>query len=179
MTKDEIQLLYEYNRWANNNVLHSVSTLSAEQFTRDLNGGFRSVRDTLVHLFSSEWAWLAVWKQPSPAAAFVDDIWPRRDTLFPTNAFPTAAAVQSQWTEIEQEQIEFVNRVTDESLRALIPVEDTQLSRSQLMQHTVNHSTYHRGQVAIYLRQLSAAPIFTDYVSFLLRRRRAGPVAQP
>ena len=30
MTKDDIQLLYEYDRWANNRVLQAASTLSAD-----------------------------------------------------------------------------------------------------------------------------------------------------
>jgi uncharacterized damage-inducible protein DinB len=58
MTKDDVQLLYEYDRWANNRVLRAVSTLSAEQFTRDLGGSFRSVRDTLVHIIGGEWVGL-------------------------------------------------------------------------------------------------------------------------
>jgi uncharacterized damage-inducible protein DinB len=40
MTKGDIQLLYEYDRWANNRVLQAVSVLTAEQFTRDLGGRF-------------------------------------------------------------------------------------------------------------------------------------------
>lgn len=67
MTKDEIQLLYEFGHWANKRVLHAVSTLSVEEFTRDLGGSFRSVRDTLVHIVGSEWVWLAYWKEPCPA----------------------------------------------------------------------------------------------------------------
>ncbi len=59
MTKDDIQLLHEYDRWANNRVLQAVSAMSAEQFTRDLGGSFRSVRDTLVHIIGGEWGWLA------------------------------------------------------------------------------------------------------------------------
>jgi len=59
MTKDDIQLLYEYDRWANNRVLHAVSALNAEQFRRDLSGSSRSVRDTLVHIIAGEWGWLA------------------------------------------------------------------------------------------------------------------------
>ena len=50
MTKDDIHLLYEYDRWANNRVLQAISVLTAEQFTRDLGGSFRSVRDTLLHI---------------------------------------------------------------------------------------------------------------------------------
>lgn len=33
MTKDDIQLLFAYDRWANNRVLQGVSGLSGEQFT--------------------------------------------------------------------------------------------------------------------------------------------------
>jgi len=39
MTKDDIQLFYEYDRW-NNRVLQAVSTLSDEQFPRNLDGSF-------------------------------------------------------------------------------------------------------------------------------------------
>src|SRR6202162_1820488 len=52
MSKDDIQLLYEYDRWANNRILQAVSALTDEQFTRDLGGGFRSVRDTLVPIIT-------------------------------------------------------------------------------------------------------------------------------
>jgi uncharacterized damage-inducible protein DinB len=54
MTKDDIQLLFEYDRWANRRTLEPVSALSAEQFTRDLGGGFRSMRNTLVHIIGGE-----------------------------------------------------------------------------------------------------------------------------
>jgi uncharacterized damage-inducible protein DinB len=55
MTKDDIRLLYGYDRWANNRVLQAVSGLSPERFTRDLGGSFRSVRDTIVHIIGGEW----------------------------------------------------------------------------------------------------------------------------
>ncbi|HEX3470622.1 MAG TPA: DinB family protein, partial [Silvibacterium sp.] len=64
MTKDDIQLLYEYDRWANNRVLQAASALSAEEFTRELGGSFPSVRDTLVHIIGGGWIWLAYWKEP-------------------------------------------------------------------------------------------------------------------
>ena len=65
MIKDDIQLLYEYDRWANGRVLQAASALSPEQFTRDLGGSFVSVRDTLVHIIRSEWGWLTYWKSTS------------------------------------------------------------------------------------------------------------------
>src|SRR5258707_8594793 len=115
MTKDDIQLLYEYDGWANNRVLQEVSTLSGEQFTRDLGGSFRSVRDTLVHIIAGEWGWLEYWKEPTLRAAFTTDLRKRRDALFHPERFPNAAAVQRKWAEVEKEQAEFVNDVTNES----------------------------------------------------------------
>jgi uncharacterized damage-inducible protein DinB len=70
MNKDDIRLLYEYDRWANNRVLQAVAALSDERFTRDLGGSFRSVRDTLVHIIAGEWGWLEYWKEPALSAAF-------------------------------------------------------------------------------------------------------------
>ena len=147
MNRHDVQLLYEYDRWANNRVLQAVSGLSDEQFIRDLGGSFRSVRDTLVHIIGGEWGWLACWKEPTPSSAFVTDLWTRHDALFHPEAFPNVAAVQRKWAEVEKEQAEFVNGVTNESLGKMVPIRTTQVSLAHLMQHLANHSTYHRGQV--------------------------------
>ena len=175
MTKDDIQLLYEFDRWANNRVLQAASALSAEEFTRDLSGSFRSVRDTLVHIVRCEEGWLTCWKEPSPNSTFVMDFWARHHAAFNPNAFPDLAAVQLKWAEVEREQIEFVSRVTNESLGEslgrMLPVRTTQISLAHLMQHLGNHSTYHRGQVSLMMRQLDAGPVATDFALFLLDGR--------
>jgi len=172
MNKDDIQLLYQYDRWANNRVLQAVSALSDERFTRDLGGSFRSVRDTLLHIMGGEWGWLTYWKEPSPSSAFVTDLWKRHDALFRPDAFPNVAAVQSKWAEIEKEQAEFLNHVTNESLGKMLPVRNTKIKLAHLMQHLVNHSTYHRGQVALMMRQLGAKPLATDFHAFVMETRR-------
>ncbi len=177
MNKDDIQLLYEYDRWANNRVLQAVSGLSDEQFTRDLGGSFRSVRDTLVHIVAGEWGWLTYWKEPSPSAAFAKDLWKRHDALFHPEAFPNGAAVHRKWAEVEKEQAEFVNGVTNESLGRMLPFRTTQASLAHLMQHMANHSTYHRGQIALMMRQLGAKPVATDFHVFLLEGRGESAVA--
>ena len=171
MIKDDIQLLFEYDRWANNRALQAVSALSAEQFTRDLGGSFPSVRDTLVHIISGEWGWLAYWKEPFPGPAFLKDLRDRRDALFNPNKFPNITEVKSKWTEIEKEQVEFVNGLTNESLKKMLPVRNTQISLASLMQHLANHSTYHRGQVALMMRQLDAEPVAADFHVFLVEGR--------
>jgi uncharacterized damage-inducible protein DinB len=171
MTKDEIQLLYEFDRWANKRVLQAASSLNVEKFTRDLGGSFRSVRDTLVHIADSEGTWLTCWKEPRPGPTFVMDTWTRHNALFNPNAFPDFAAVQFRWAEVESEQREFVDHVTNESLGRMLPVGKAQISLAHLMQHLANHSTYHRGQVALMMRQLAAEPLATDFAMYLMEGR--------
>ena len=97
MTIDDIRPLYQYDRWANNRVLQAASRLSAEEFTRDLGGSFRSARDTLVHIIGGEWIWLKYWKEPPTSSALLTDLRTRRDLLFNPDSFPNVAAVQLKW----------------------------------------------------------------------------------
>ena len=167
MTSDDIRLLLEYDRWANHRVIQAAEALSPEQFTRDLGGAFRSVRDTLVHIVGGEWGWLTYWNATSHSDAFLTQLWDRHDTLFRGDAYPDIAAVRAKWAEIEKVQVAFVEAVTDEALRKTFPVRDKQLTLAQLMQHLANHSTYHRGQVSLMMRQLGAQPVQTDFAFFL------------
>ena len=171
MTKDDIGLLYEYDRWANNRVFEACSALSTEQFRRDLGGSFSSLRDTLVHIFAGEWGWLQYWKQPSPDDAFLADLTARRKVLFDPNAFPELAAVRQKWADVEKEQVEFIELLTDERLERMLPVRKTQVKLIHLMQQVANHSTYHRGQIALMMRQLGAAPQATDFHVFVMEGR--------
>src|SRR5579862_251809 len=99
MTRDDIRLLYEYDRWANARVLQSASALSPEEFTRDLGGSFRSVRDTLVHIIGGEWIWLRYWADPPSSSAVLTDLRTRRDLLFNPDSFPNLATLQLKWAE--------------------------------------------------------------------------------
>jgi len=79
--------------------------------------------------------------------------------------------VKAKWSEIERQQAEFVERLTDESLETMLPARGSELKLAHLMQHLANHSTYHRGQIALMLRQLGAEPLPTDFHVFLAEGR--------
>jgi len=111
---------------------------------------------------------LTYWKASSHSSAFLTDLWDRVDVSFGPVAFPDIAAVRVRWAEVEKEQTAFVNAVTEEALVKNFPVRTKQLSLAHLMQHLANHSTYHRGQVALMMRQLDAEPLSTDFAFFLL-----------
>jgi uncharacterized damage-inducible protein DinB len=163
---DEIFELFEYNRWANDRLLNAVEPLSTEQFTRDLKSSFLSVRDTVVHIMGAEWIWLQRWLGTSPAGA--PDEW----------GVATLETIRERWAEIEAQRKTFLASLTPASLAAPVAYRNTKGEPftnplGQLLRHVVNHSTYHRGQVATMLRQLDMPPISTDLVLFYRQRAPA------
>lgn len=171
MNKEDIQLLYEYDRWANARVFQSFTALTTGQFTRDLGGSFASVRDTIVHIVAAEWIWLTYWKATSHDDELLAQLRKRRETLFAPHTFPDLGTVRKKWAEVETEQLDFVNGLTDDSLEKILPARGALISLAHLMQHLANHSTYHRGQVSLMLRQLGTDPVATDFHLFLGERQ--------
>jgi uncharacterized damage-inducible protein DinB len=160
MNKRDVEYLYEYNRWANARVLDAVSTLSSEQFTTDLQSSHRSVRDTLAHILAAEWIWLERWNGVSPRA------------LLDSNDYPTVESLRMRWAKVEHDCEEFFKSVTDESLDEVITYTNTKGEEwayplVRMLQHLMNHSTYHRGQVVTMLRQLGAEVTPVDLLVFM------------
>src|SRR5215467_9737943 len=156
MNKNDIHFLFEYDRWANERILSAASALSIEQFTRDLGVSFHSVRDTLVHILGGDWIWLAYWNKPPLDATALAELRERRDGVIAAHRFPDVATLRRRWVEFEREQFAFIDQLTEESLAQLIPLRSTHVKLAHLMQHVVNHSTYHRGQVTVMMRQFGA-----------------------
>ena len=160
-----LRLLYEYNAWANRRTLDACAALTEEQFARDLDSSFRSVRDTLVHILGAKWVWLERWQGRSPAA------------LPAAAEFPTLANMRARWAEVEGKLLSFVNALSAEELARVHEYRTLKggvyaNALWQALQHVVNHGSHHRGQVATMLRQLGAQPRFTDLIYFY--RERAG-----
>ena len=160
MIVQDIRLLYAYERWANARVLAAAAILTPAQLVQDLRSGHRSVQGTLTHMLWGAWRWLARWQErTSPSGPS-----PRDCVDFPS--------LRLRWREVEEAQHTFVEQVTESALERRISYENPAGTRwtyplGQMLQHVVNHSTYHRGQVATMLRQLGAAPTPTDFLVYI------------
>jgi uncharacterized damage-inducible protein DinB len=166
MNVEDFRLLYDYNSWANHRTLDACAPLDEEQFTRDLGSSFRSVRDTLAHICLVEWLWLERWLGRSP------------DEFPPATDFPTLESLRHRWSEIERNLHDYIASLTPENIERTVNHKTTAgVAQAaplwQMLQHLVNHGTYHRGQVATLLRQLGAKPISTDLILFYRERAAA------
>jgi uncharacterized damage-inducible protein DinB len=165
MTLSDVLEHFAYNKWANDRTLDAIRPLTPEQLTRNLGSSFPSICETAAHIASAEWIWLRRWKGQSPAAHAE---WAKRATM---------EVVVAQFEAIEAERAAWLGTLTDSDLarplsfRLLNGQADQQVLSSQLL-HLVNHSTYHRGQIAGMIRQVGATPLATDLIAY---RRSLAP----
>jgi uncharacterized damage-inducible protein DinB len=163
MTPEEIRILYAYNSWANHRVLDACVPLSTAQVTQDLHSSFPSLRDTLAHIMLAEWLWLERWQGRSPA--------------FPPSDFADLASIRNRWQTIEVDLTAFIHQLSAADLDRVVEYKNTKghafsNPMRQMLQHLVNHGTYHRGQITTMLRQLGATPLTTDLIAYY--RERSG-----
>jgi uncharacterized damage-inducible protein DinB len=151
MNLQDLRTLLDYHYWARDRLLDALDPLTSEQFNRDLGSSFKSVRETIVHVYAAEWAWHARWLGQSPSA------------LMTIDPFPDVVAVRRAWTDHETKMRAFLESLGEAGLTRVF--EYTLLSGQpgsspfwQMLQHVVNHASYHRGQVTTMLRQLGASP---------------------
>lgn len=167
--KAEAGRLLDYTVWANHRVMRVAATLSPDDFRRDLGASHGGVRGTLTHMMSAEWIWLERWKGVS------------HTRMIDEGEFADILALRDRWTLIEGHRREWLETVREEALSEPVRYRTTEGREYvnplwHLVQHLVNHSTYHRGQVTSLLRQLGARPVSTDLVAWD-RTRAAGEPA--
>ena len=164
MNADVLVTLLDYHYWARDGVLDAAARLTTEQFRRDLGGSFSSVRDTLAHVLSSEWVWYSRWNGVSPPGHL------------PAADFETVADIRARWHDHEARVRGFVERLGAEGADQVIEYthfngEPRRATFRHMLQHVVNHASYHRGQVTTMLRQLGADPPRSqDLIAFCLAR---------
>lgn len=155
----DVQRLLKFNEWANARVFDAIATLTPEQLTQDLGSSFPTVALTAAHMVAGEWIWLQRWLGVS-------------NSQFPDWASSSDLAdLRRRLTDVEHERAAFIAGLSDADI--LVPrhyklmsgLEDQQ-PIDVMVTHVVNHATYHRGQIATFLRQLNLKPIGTDFITF-------------
>ena len=157
--------LYEYHVWANNRLFAHLKQLPEEVFHAELTSVFPSVSQTFGHMYLFEKLYLAVLEQV-----------PNED-IFPLIPAWTEEAQGKNVDEMRQlfaniaEQFRAMLRRTSDPYKEMT-IEHPRYGRldthfSEILQHVVNHGTYHRGNITAMLRQQGYAGVSTDYLFFL------------
>ncbi len=159
MTLTDIKILFDFDKWATDRILEIVATIAEEQYSKNLGSSHGGIRGTLVHIYAADWIWLERWRGNSPSA------------LIKEEDIPSLSMLKEKWNTLRAEMDQFVQSLNEEKLQALHSYKDTKGNTYsqflwQQMQHLINHSTYHRGQVVTMLRQGGVKPVATDLIAY-------------
>ncbi len=165
MNLAHVQTLLDYHYWARDVILDAVTELPRDKFLAPVDSSFKSLRDTVAHIYAADVVWYTRWMGGAPSGLIAYD------------QFPDATSIRTAWKDLETEVRQFVANLGEAGVNQLFDY--TLLSGApdtapfwQMLVHVVNHGSYHRGQVTTLLRQLGAAPPKpTDMIAFFRTRR--------
>ncbi len=164
MTVQDFQILFQFNSWANTRTQQAVESLPEEKLYVDLKNSFGSIHGTLVHLVGAE----DIWLQRLNGADL--------GKFMKKDEYPTYASVKTKWIEVESGWQKYISSVKEEELAHTLVfhnLKGEQVSQKiwQSLQHLVNHSTYHRGQITTMIRQSGGTPVGTDLIAFYRQQK--------
>src|SRR3989442_8847842 len=137
---DDFVSLYAYNRWADHHVLGACRKLTAEQYVAEPVPGWSSVRSTVYHIA------LVTEIHLRTLAGDADDSIPTEADLATVD--DAARLLERAYRRFEELQ----PTLTPERLNTVYTLRGSGWTATLLpwatLRHIVNHSTYHRGQVA-------------------------------
>jgi uncharacterized damage-inducible protein DinB len=158
VTLQDITQLVAFNRWADQCFFETLSQLPDEQYGRDLHSSHGGIRGTLAHIVEVERHWLSRWQG-------------KHETGTATiNQMHSVAELRALWESVCDEMNQFLATLNDRRLQETLSYTGRTGSYTtsywQMIQHVVDHSSYHRGQIVTMLRQLGVTPPSTGLMSF-------------
>lgn len=139
--------LYQYNAWSNNRVLNC---LTRQNMTDE------KILTLMGHIVAAQFLWLHRIKGLPPPDVKLWGSYTLKQLLV------LADDAGKQWIEFVENTDEFDRELT---YRNYVNEPYTN-NVEMIMVHLVNHSSYHRGQIAMLLRQKGFEPVNTDFITY-------------
>lgn len=155
----QIQQQYAaYNLWANRQLSDWLMAAPADAWTKEIESSFNTLEKTALHIWSAEYLWLQV---------LLDQ--PYDDN--PTKNFDGAPKdLVAGWLQASIDFAGYVKQLDEESISGSrgSGSDRPPLAVTDIIQHCMNHSTYHRGQLITMGRQAGLPPPpQTDFIYYV------------
>lgn len=169
MNKRDIELLIEWNFWATKKILDKVAKVSEAAFLAPQPAGFSagSLRGTLVHAMSAEWAWRMRLQHGVSPSAFLSE-----------REFPNLSALILRWATEEDRLREFVAGLSDADLEREVAYKNMAGAArthtiGHALTHLVIHGQQHRVECAAMLTSMEQSPGDIDFIYYLIEKNIA------
>ena len=139
--------LYQYNAWANKRVLGTLYRQKVDE---------EQVLSLMGHIVAAQFLWLHRIKGLPPPDL---KLWDKYKIEKLTQLTESAG---KQWLEFVENTDDFNREMTYKNYTGDLYTNNVEM----IMIHLVNHSSYHRAQIAMLLRQKGFEPINTDFITY-------------
>jgi uncharacterized damage-inducible protein DinB len=162
---NKTEQLHQYNVWANQKVFENLKGLPSEIYHKEVQSVFPSVSAVLIHMYQVDYVWLKAMK----GEAFMDIV----ATLGKLTDELQAASLNEmiiKSEDLSKQYESFIQGKKDITSQTTIhhPHFGTlETNYADLIQHIVNHGTYHRGHISAILNQQGHKGASTDYIFYL------------
>jgi len=164
MTVADLQELFAYSRWANGKLFSVIDQLPGHAFTREVAGAYGSIRNTLVHIMSTEAGWLERCGGP------------RRGPRLVADDFARLEEVVERWERIQSDMVHFLGQLEETDLERLAEYHGAEgvlrsMPVGELLHHAAIHAVHHRAQVSLLIREMGHAPGNIDLLFYFAEKR--------
>ena len=162
--KKHIDLIWNYNYWANRRIVARTESLTGAQITERAPYMWESILYTLAHTLGAEW----IWRQRI------------QEGVSPTFGnyqaqFTTLELLKAGWAEEEAAMRAYLAGLADNDLDRVVEYQSANGDAFrrplwQILTHVVNHGTQHRSEVAVYLTHFDRSPGNMDITAYLIEQ---------
>lgn len=156
-----------YNFWANELTVNWLKDKPLDLLDREVPSSFPSLRSTLLHVWSAQDIWLHRLQGNSPTQ-FIAATFAGSNSQLLEGLMDNSTAFKNY---INKREPEYFSQRIEYTHTTGVPFAQF---TSEIIQHCMQHSTYHRGQIVTIARNLGLTdPPKTDYIEY--SRRMRGP----
>lgn len=156
---------YQFNIWANNRILNHLKSLPDQIYNKELESIFSSIHEVIVHIYRVDGMWFSVISGDS-----FEETMKVIQTLEENAVGKGLQEMMGLYEEVSEKYLAFISSLDnpDDAITIYHPRYGESTARiSDLIDHVVNHGTYHRGNITAMLRQQGHPGIPTDYILYL------------
>ena len=159
--KNQAEELTKYNLWANTRIVQWLKSNNQKLATMSCKSSFSSILETINHICDGQIFYLSALKQRS-----IEKV--RNNS--PDGAFNGLISQSKEFSEyVKSQDMDMLGEFRFVNLKFF----EGSLPQYELIQHCMNHSTYHRGQIITIGHQLglNKAPS-TDMLLYIIEREK-------
>jgi uncharacterized damage-inducible protein DinB len=155
LEKEELIKLFDYHIWAMNKLLKHLKQLPIQIYSQSLESVFPSISTVINHIYQVDLLWYKRYNN-SYSSSPVVSLNTIDEALIEFNQLHTNMKADLL-TRDHLKEFSYRNSKGEVYRNTIIEV----------IQHLVNHGTYHRGNISAMIRELGYPGISTDYIVYL------------